>query len=133
MSVKLSVCIVAYNNYEDIRNAIASMEQYTSSELSKKIYIVDNGVAISSPWDVEEFKKFVQGHSDVEYIDTGGNLGFGKGHNTVLDRIASDYHAIVNPDILFCEDAFSKIVALEWSSQILGTSMEKGSWFIEMN
>ena len=110
MSVKLSACIVAYNNYEDIKAAIASMEKFTSPELSKKIYIVDNGVGVSSPSAVEDFKKYVEGMKDVEYIDAGGNLGFGKGHNKVLNIIDSEYHAIVNPDILFCEDAFSKIV-----------------------
>lgn len=112
MSVKLSACIVAYNNYEDIKAAIASMEKYTSPELSKRIYIVDNGVAVSKPEAVKEFKSFIEKIGDVEYIDAGGNLGFGKGHNQVLPVIDSEYHAIVNPDILFCEDAFSKIV--EW-------------------
>lgn len=111
MTVKLSACIVAYNNYEDIKAAIASMEQFTSPELSKKIYIVDNGVAISSPSDVEEFRSWAEKCKDVEYIDAGQNLGFGKGHNAVLERLDSEYHAIVNPDILFCEDAFSEIIA----------------------
>lgn len=112
MSVKLSECIVAYNNYEDIKAAIVSMEKFNSPELSKRIYIVDNGVRISEPEDVKEFKSFIEKIGDVEYIDAGGNLGFGKGHNKVLNIIDSEYHAIVNPDILFCEDAFSKIV--EW-------------------
>lgn len=111
MSVKLSACIVAYNNYEDIKAALASMEQFTSQELSKKIYIVDNGVAISSPSDVEGFRSWTEKCKDVEYVDAGQNLGFGEGHNAVLERLDSEYHAIVNPDILFCEDAFSEIVA----------------------
>jgi len=110
--VKLSACIVAYNNYEDIKAAIASMEKFTSPELTKKIYIVDNGVAISNQKDVEEFKFFLRKKGDIAYIDSGRNIGFGKGHNQVLDVMDSEYHAIVNPDILFCEDAFSKIV--EW-------------------
>ncbi len=112
MSVKLSACIVAYSNYEDIKAAIASMEKHTSPELSKRIYIVDNGVAVSKSEDVEGFKKYLERIADVEYIDAGENLGFGKGHNKVLNVIDSEYHAIVNPDILFCEDAFSEIV--EW-------------------
>lgn len=111
MSVKLSACIVAYNNYEDIKAALLSMEQFTSPELTKRIYIVDNGVAISSPSDVVEFRNWAEKCTDVEYIDAGQNLGFGKGHNTVLERLDSEYHAIVNPDILFCEDAFSEIIA----------------------
>ena len=112
MKVKLSACIVAYNNYDDIKEAILSMEKYTSKELSKMIYIVDNGESISDPNDVNSFIQFVNEYDDIQYIDAGANLGFGKGHNKVLDIIDSEYHAIVNPDILFCEDSFTKIV--EW-------------------
>ena len=110
MSVKISVCIVAYNNYEDIKAAIRSMEQFTSSNLIKKVFIVDNGVAISSPSNVENFKSWLEKCGDVVYIDAGQNLGFGKGHNTVLNKIDSEYHAIINPDIIFCEDALSEII-----------------------
>lgn len=110
MSVKLSVCIVAYNNYEDIKSALISMEKYTSCEINKKIYIVDNGVAVSSVSSVNGFKKWLEGCKNVEYIDTCQNLGFGKGHNVVLENLDSEYHAIVNPDIMFCEDAFSEIL-----------------------
>lgn len=110
MPVKLSVCIVAFNNYEDIKTAISSMEKYVSPKLKKKIYIVDNGVAVSPSLEVEEFRKYIKTVEDVSYIDTGSNLGFGRGHNQILDIIDSEYHAIVNPDILFCEDAFSKII-----------------------
>lgn len=115
MSVKLSVCIVAYNNYADVEAVITSLEKYTSVALTKKIYIVDNGAAVSAVSDVEAFRKQIATLTDVEYIDAGINLGFGKGHNQVLDIFDSEYHAIVNPDILFCEDAFSKI--LEWMKE----------------
>lgn len=110
MLVKLSVTIVAYNNYDDIKEALLSMEKWTDRRLSKKIYIVDNGVSISDNKSVGDFRKFVDEIEDVEYIDAGRNLGFGKGHNIVLNKMDSEYHAIVNPDILFCEDAFKEIV-----------------------
>lgn len=121
MAVKLSISIVAYNNYEDIKEAIKSMEKYTSTELKKKVYIIDNGVSISSTDDINKFVAFVDGFDDVEYIDTKKNLGFGKGHNFILDKIESEYHAIVNPDIIFCEDAFSKIV--KWMDENLQIGM----------
>ena len=112
MSVRLSVCIVAYNNYEDIKVAITSMEKSTSPELTKKIYIIDNGVAVSKTYAVEDFKNWLKHFNDIKYIDSGENLGFGKGHNKVLELIDSEYHAIVNPDIIFFEETFSKI--LNW-------------------
>ena len=110
MSVKLSVCIVAYNNYKDIKNLLESMEKYTPSTLSKTIYIVDNGSRISDSNEIDDFKNFINNYSDVEYIDALENVGFGKGHNQVLNVLDSEYHAIVNPDIVFCEDVFSKII-----------------------
>jgi len=110
VSNKLSICIVAYNNYNDIKEALVSLEKYTSCRLKKKIYIVDNGANISNPRDVEDFKKFISEYKEIEYYNPGDNIGFGGGHNFILDKIDSDYHAIINPDIIFCEDAFSKII-----------------------
>lgn len=109
MANRLSVCIVAYENYGEIREGLASMELYTPASLVDKIYIVDNGDAVSL--EAAEFRKFLEAYDNVEYVDAGGNVGFGAGHDLVLERLTSEYHAIVNPDILFCEDAFSKIVA----------------------
>lgn len=111
MSSKVSATIVAYNNYEEIMAAVESMERYTSPELSRVLYIVDNGTKVSDPARTAAFRTFLQAYDDVVYVDAGANLGFGAGHNLVMDRLDSQYHAIVNPDILFCEDAFSKIAA----------------------
>lgn len=110
MTVKLSICIVAYNNYKDIKNLLESMEEYTSNTLSKTIYIVDNGSRISDCNEKKEFINSINKFGNVEYIDMQENAGFGKGHNRVLNVIDSEYHAMVNPDIVFCEDAFSKII-----------------------
>lgn len=115
MENNLSVCIVAYDNYEDIESAIKTIEDFTSRKLNKKIYIVDNGVQVSDENKIEKFKNFIKNYNDVEYINLGDNLGFGKANNSVLGLINSKYHAIVNPDILLCEDSFSKI--LKWMDQ----------------
>lgn len=114
MEIKLSITIVAYNNYSDIEKAVMSMEKYTSNKIKKIIYIVDNGASIANKNELYSFRKFIKKFDDIEYIDPGINLGFGKGHNFVLQRLNSEYHAIVNPDIIFIEDAFSKI--LDWMS-----------------
>lgn len=111
MAVKLSVCIVAYNNYDDVKNAIETMENFTSITIAKKVYVVDNAAYLSTTEKLNEFKEFLSRYNDVEYIDSGANLGFGKGHNYIINKIDSEYHAIVNPDIVFCEDAFEKIIA----------------------
>ena len=48
----------------------------------------------------------------VRVIRRQANGGFGAGHNTVLPGLASDYHFILNPDILLREDTLSGLA--EW-------------------
>ena len=112
MAYKLSIAIVIYDNYNDVENVITSIDEFTSKSIKKIIYLIDNGVNKSKKEDCDKFVNFIKDMKNVIYIDAGANLGFGKGHNKVLDIIDSEYHAIVNPDILFCEDTFTKIV--EW-------------------
>lgn len=98
-----SIAIVAYNGETDVRNAVESIERCTPVVISKTIYIIDNS-------EVENgLHQLTEQYSDVEYIRTGKNLGFGGGHNVVLDRLDSKFHAIVNPDIILEMDAFSVI------------------------
>lgn len=107
---KLTATIVAYKDYSDIRKTIESIEKYTNKSISKKIYIVDNGVAVSDPDEVRAFIDHIKKYDDVEYHDMNMNLGFGKGHNYVLPYLDSTYHAIINPDILLKHDALGIIV-----------------------
>lgn len=86
------------------------MHKYTPSSLEVKTFIVDNSNNVSADAKkrfAADLKKF----PETEYVDPKKNLGFGKGHNYILDRLDSEYHCIMNPDIIFCEDAFSPIVS----------------------
>ena len=107
---ELTATIVAYKNYDDIISALESIEKNTDKNIHKKIFIVDNGVAISDSDDINSFVRYIDKFDDVEYHDAGGNLGFGKGHNYVLPYLDSKYHAIVNPDILLEQDALKTII-----------------------
>lgn len=102
--VKLSITIVSYNNSNDVAKLIDNIETYTSIEISKKIYIIDNADERNA------YEAIADNYPDIEYIYTGKNLGFGKGHNYIINDIDSEYHAIVNPDISLFEDSFSKII-----------------------
>lgn len=106
----ISITIVAYHNYNDIKAAVESIQTYTDPAIHKKIYIVDNSCIPDGDTSKVEFLGFLSKWDQVEYVDTGANLGFGKGHNYVMDRLDSKYHAIVNPDILLLEDSFRKIM-----------------------
>ena len=107
----LSITIVTYHNEEDVKNAVASIEAHTPASISKQIYIVDNAEAPIDEAEAEKYRSLTAMYEDVTYLPTGKNLGFGKGHNYVMEQLDSKYHAIVNPDIILEEDAFSKLLA----------------------
>ena len=111
MDVKLSISIVVYRKYDDVIEAVDSIERQTSNQLKKIIYIVDNSQSGAIAPERMAFEKRMKQYPDVVYIDTQENLGFGKGHNYVMDRLQSQYHAIVNPDIVLEEDAFSTLIS----------------------
>ena len=99
--IDLSITIVLYHNYEDVKKAIETIEKYTNKNINKKIYLVDNGRENVEEKDFNAFKNFFKTYEDIEYIDAKSNLGFGKGHNLVLDKINSKYHAIIR-NFIFC-------------------------------
>ena len=100
----ISITIVAYNDEEDVRNAVCSIMEHTAEIIKKKIYIVDNSSKANQLFLLEE--EF----PEVHYLKMQKNLGFGGGHNYVLPMLDSKFHAIVNPDILLQEDSFSKLI-----------------------
>ena len=119
----LTITIVSYHNEADVKAAVASIEAFTPDSITKRIYIVDNAKeadSLSASFDASytgmktgeyQLAELEEQYSDVIYLPTGKNLGFGGGHNYVLDRLDSKFHAIVNPDIILKEDVFSKLLS----------------------
>lgn len=99
MSGKTSVCIVTYNNSANIERVLDSIYTFSNA----KIYIVDNNSSDNTIDIVSE--KFPQ----AVLVRNKDNKGFGHGHNCVLDKLSSDYHFIVNPDVLLKNDIISAI------------------------
>lgn len=123
----LTITIVSYHNESDVVKAVDSIEEHTPKNIQKQIFVVDNtdiaadknGVASEcvSKHDLangmfdSELMKLESQYTDVKVITTGKNLGFGGGHNYVMDLLDSKFHAIVNPDIILEMDAFSSLIA----------------------
>lgn len=99
MMTDLSIAIVAYNNETDVKKAVCSILEHTAISISKRIYIVDNS---NEPNTLKELEQL---YPEVSYEKMPKNLGFGAGHNRVLTKLDSRFHAIVNPDILLTEDS----------------------------
>ena len=101
---KISACIVCYNGAEEALCAARSVLEHTQ-ECELTLYLVDN----ASPDGAGEALKNAGLPVNVQVICLPQNLGFGKGHNAVLPLLTSDYHFVLNPDILVDSNALGAI------------------------
>lgn len=100
---KLTASIVLYKpNIEQINAVIRS---YSPSE-NRILYLIDN-----SPEITKEFAE--TSNENIKYHFAGKNIGYGSAHNigikTAIEN-GSDYHIILNPDILFETEILDKII-----------------------
>ncbi|MDQ5983656.1 MAG: N-acetylglucosaminyl-diphospho-decaprenol L-rhamnosyltransferase [Eubacteriales bacterium SKADARSKE-1] len=91
---RVSICVVTHNNCNEILNLLKSIYENTV-EVNFSVFVVDNN---SSDNTVNLISKY---YPNVEIIKTNCNKGFGYAHNLVIDKIDSDFHIIINPDISF--------------------------------
>tara|TARA_R110000787_G_scaffold6697_6_gene23274 strand:- start:5935 stop:6699 length:765 start_codon:yes stop_codon:yes gene_type:complete len=98
----ISASIVVYNeNINELQNTINSFIEYPQT---KKLYIIDNSLT-------NILKEKIKGEN-IDYVFSGKNIGFGRGHNSILEKITneSDYHLILNPDVVFQPIILDKLI-----------------------
>jgi Predicted glycosyltransferases len=98
----LSGSIVLYNeNLKELKNTI---DCFLSAKFTKKLFLIDN-----TP---DSRFKGTFTHTDIVYFEVGKNIGFGRGHNLVLDKIKnhSTYHLVLNPDVSFKASILNKLI-----------------------
>ena len=88
---ELSISIVSWNTRELLRDCLGSIREDPRSA-GWEIFVVDNASGDGSADMVEE------SFPEVEVIRSGGNLGFGGGHNLALARARGRHRLILNPD-----------------------------------
>ena len=79
-----------------------TINSFLSLEYNKKLYLINNHPSI-------RYSKY-ENHKDIEYINTNINLGFGRAHNLVLNKLESKHHLVLNPDVSFSKEAFEKLL-----------------------
>ncbi len=99
---QLSICIVTYNNSEVIGQAVSSIKQFTKG-VDYRLFISDNASVDNT------IQTVLENFENAEIINNGGNIGFGKAHNSVITKLDSKYHAVVNPDIRLDSDVLSEL------------------------
>lgn len=122
-SIDVSISVVLYRDYETPLSMVRSLAAHFPPEASVRLYAVDNSALAESDssWsEREHFRRELESFGFAEYVDAGGNLGFGRANNLALAKADSRYHAFVNPDILFTEDAVSALLDFMDASRTVG-------------
>ena len=104
---KISACIVAYCDYEEVCAAVRSVLAHTSAP-DFRLFVVDNASpdGCGKQLAAEDF-----GDDRVTVRCLPENVGFGRGHNSVMEELDSDVHFILNPDVLFKDDVLTGMAA----------------------
>lgn len=100
---RLSVSIVSYGSSEDVKKCIDSMQTFCPSFYEIDIFIVNNKK------DDDNIAQVADLYRNVTFLDSPKNGGYGYGHNQAIYKTRAKYHAIINPDIIFTEDALAKL------------------------
>lgn len=101
--MKVTGCIVTYNNLDTIQTCINSIIKYTKN-IDFQLYISDNG-------SIDGTVEWIAiNHPEIKIMKNDANLGFGEGHNRILRYLDEGYHFIINPDIIIHDNIIKKSV-----------------------
>lgn len=103
----VSGCIVTYNNMRTIEKTLSTLLECTRG-VDFKLYIVDNASTDGTPQFIRE--RF-GGDGRVEIIERQTNDGFSAGHDSILDRLTSEFHAVINPDVIVRDDVLEQMAS----------------------
>ncbi len=80
---------------EDLKTLQKTIDCFLSISFSKRLYLIDNT-------KTSDYKGLFH-NEDIIYIENKKNVGFGSGHNKVLDKVKDEslFHLILNPDVFF--------------------------------
>jgi GT2 family glycosyltransferase len=110
----ISLSIVTFNNEDIIEKTIQSLVSHLENKLSYILYVIDNN-------SKDDTVKMVQSCiGNIVLIRNEKNLGFGAGHNIILDKIDSKYHIVINPDITIVNDVISEMYEYMESNNEIG-------------
>jgi len=102
----ISVSIVSFNTKDLLRDCIQSLLRSQSDhEATLEIIVADNGSSDGTHEMVrEEFP-------DVKFIETGGNIGYGRANNAALAHATGRYYLILNSDTQVQPNALQTMMA----------------------
>jgi GT2 family glycosyltransferase len=102
--VKLAVVIVHFNTSDDLDRLLDSLVE-NPPRCSCRVVVVDNASRDPGLAAVRER------HAECDWVLSGENLGYARGCNLGLARVAAEYALILNPDIVVRPGALDALIA----------------------
>ncbi|PIR97668.1 MAG: hypothetical protein COT91_00240, partial [Candidatus Doudnabacteria bacterium CG10_big_fil_rev_8_21_14_0_10_41_10] len=93
----INIVVVNYKMLQHIKTCFATLfDDINESGLKVQVTVVDNSE------NADGIKEYLQeSFPQVQYIDAGGNIGFGKAQNKGLKATEATYYFALNPDTTF--------------------------------
>lgn len=93
----INIVIVNWKMKDDIDACLSTLVlDIQDSDLDVVVHIMDNSDNIDG---IKEM--LAEKYPQVTYINSGGNIGFGKANNIALQRVEAKYYFVLNPDTKF--------------------------------
>ena len=91
------------------------------------LYVIDNSPdEYQSGLSTEYIGRYFK-HVDFTYSKNATNVGFGSAHNQALD-VQSDYHLIINPDLIISRDAIVNAIQFMHNNSRCGLITPYAKW-----
>ena len=101
--VDISIVIVNYKSWNDLKDCLQSIITINSSKFTMETIVVDNQ---SNDGRLEEFKTLFP---SILFIENSGNNGFANGCNLGASNAKGNYLFFLNPDTIINKDAVLKL------------------------
>jgi len=118
--MKISVIIVNYKTSKYLQYCIDSINIY-EKDCEKEFIVVDNK---SDDGSEEIINSIVSGSNNVKKVMLDSNYGFAYANNRGFEVSDGEYILILNPDVLFTESTFTKLVNYSNDSSVGGLGVK---------
>jgi len=116
--IDLSIIIVSFNTKKFTKGTIDSVIKHTKGVIYE-IIIVDNN---SSDGSKELLQDYTKKYKNVVYIQTGKNLGFGRGNNVGIEKSKGKYILLLNSDTELRKNIIPEMIKYMDSHPKIGVS-----------
>lgn len=115
--VLTSAAVVYYSELSMVKAFLVSMSEaagglFSALGVRTCLHVIDNSESAQYFSSIEAVcREFLPCDAfELHLINSMGNLGYGGGNNKVLEGLSSDYHLIVNPDVVVQQDTLLQAV-----------------------